>query len=229
MAAPHGSELDGATQEHGLAVPGGFISHTGVAGLTLGGGFGWLSRLAGLTSDNLVAAEVVTADGRIVRASANDNEDLFWGLRGGGGNFGIVTSFEFTIHPVGPLLHLGLSFFAPEQGREMFGFARDYVRDLPDECGIFLAGLNAPPEPFVPEEYQLQPVFALAVVGFTDEEAHARLIAPIAEAVTPLFQIRHADPVRRAAADVQRVGARGASSPMRRRSISTSSATVPST
>ena len=94
-------ELDAATQEHAMAVPGGFVSHTGVAGLTLGGGLGWLSRLAGLSSDNLVGAEVVTADGRVLHASETDNTDLFWAIRGGGGNFGIVTEFEFALDPVG--------------------------------------------------------------------------------------------------------------------------------
>jgi FAD/FMN-containing dehydrogenase len=105
-------ELDAAAQEHGLAVPGGFISTTGVAGLALGGGFGWLSRLAGLTADNLLAAEVVTADGRVIRAASDENEDLFWALRGGGGNFGVVTSFEFGLTPVGPLVHLGMFMYA---------------------------------------------------------------------------------------------------------------------
>ena len=181
-------ELDAATQEHGLAVPGGFISETGVAGLCLGGGFGWLSRLAGLTSDNLVAAEVVTVDGRVVRASETENEDLLWALRGGGGNFGVVTSFEFALHAVGPLVHLGMFFFAPEQGGDMFRFARDFVRDLPDECGVFMAGMNAPPAPFVPEEHQGAPVYALAIVGLTDDAAHAGLIAPVRDAVTPLFE-----------------------------------------
>jgi FAD/FMN-containing dehydrogenase len=109
-------------------VPGGFISHTGVAGLTLGGGLGWLSRYAGLSSDNLGAAEVVTADGKVRRASASENEDLFWVLRGGGGNFGVVTSFEFDLHPVGPLEHLGMLFYAPEQQADLFRFAREFVR-----------------------------------------------------------------------------------------------------
>jgi len=181
-------ELDAATQEHALAVPGGFVSRTGVAGLTLGGGFGWLSRLAGLSSDNLVGAEVVTADGRVLHASESENPDLLWALRGGGGNFGVVTSFEFALHDVGPLLHLGLFFYAPEQGRDLFRFARDFIPGLPDECGAFLAGLSAPPEPFVPEEHQLAPVFAMAVVGFQDEQSHARLIEPIRSAVPPLFE-----------------------------------------
>jgi FAD/FMN-containing dehydrogenase len=182
-------ELDAATQEHGLAVPGGFISTTGVAGLSLGGGFGWLSRLAGLTSDNLVAAEVVTADGRVLRATSGENEDLFWALRGGGGNFGVVTSFEFNLTPVGPLVHLGMFMYAPEQGGDVLRFAREYVKDLPDECGVFLAGLNAPPEPFVPEEHQLAPVYAFLIVGLGDAEAHAGLIEPVREAIPPLIEL----------------------------------------
>ena len=187
-------ELDAATQAHGLAVPGGFISHTGVAGLTLGGGIGWLSRLAGLSSDNLVGATVVTADGRVLKASSDENPELFWAIRGGGGNFGVVTEFEFGLHPVGPLVNLGLFLFSPEQGRDLFRFAREFVRDLPDESQIFLAGLNAPPEPFVPEELQLSPVFGLVVVGLGDADdapaSHrsdqATSLSPIVELVTPI-------------------------------------------
>jgi FAD/FMN-containing dehydrogenase len=182
-------ELDAATQEHGLALPGGFISTTGVAGLSLGGGFGWLSRLAGLTSDNLLAAEVVTADGRVLRAASDENEDLFWALRGGGGNFGVVTSFEFGLTPVGPLVHLGMFMYAPEQGGDVFRFAREYVKGLPDECGVFLAGLSAPPEPFVPEELHLAPVYAFVIVGFGDAESHAALVQPVREAVAPLVEL----------------------------------------
>lgn len=182
-------ELDAATQAHGLAVPGGFISKTGVAGLTLGGGIGWLSRMAGLSADNLIGAEVVTADGRVLRASDEENPDLLWALRGGGGNFGVVTEFEFRLHPVGPIVHLGLFLFAPDQGRDLFRFARDYVETLPDECGVFMAGLSAPPEPFVPTELHFTPVYALIVVGFASKEEHARLVAPIAEALTPLVEM----------------------------------------
>ena len=182
-------ELDAATQQHNLAVPGGFISRTGVAGLTLGGGLGWLSRLAGLTADNLVAAEVVTPDGAVRRAADDDDADLLWALRGGGGNFGVVTEFEFALHDVGPLVHLGLYFFEPEDGGALFRFAREYIDTLPDDCGAFLAGLSAPPAPFVPEAMQFTPKFALAVVGFGDEATHARLIAPIADAVQPALQM----------------------------------------
>ena len=182
-------ELDAATQAHGLAVPGGFISRTGVAGLTLGGGFGWLSRLAGLSADNLVGAEVVTADGTVLHASETDNPDLLWAIRGGGGNFGVVTEFEFQLHPVGPILQLGLFLFRPDQGKEMFQFARDFVETLPDACGVFMAGLSAPPEPFVPEDLHFSPVFGLVVVGFGDEEEHARLIEPIKQALSPIVEL----------------------------------------
>ncbi|MCU1455615.1 MAG: linked oxidase-like protein [Acidimicrobiales bacterium] len=183
------ADLDAATQEHGLAVPGGFISHTGVAGLTLGGGLGWLSRLAGLSSDNLVGAEVVTPDGRIMRASEAENADLFWALRGGGGNFGVVTEFEFALHRVGPMLQLGLFLFTPADGGALFRFAREFVRDLPDECGVFLAGLSTPPEPFVPADLHFTPAFALAVVGFGDEADHGKLIAPIKASLAPIVEL----------------------------------------
>jgi len=182
-------ELDAATQEHGLALPGGFVSHTGVAGLTLGGGFGWLTQLAGLSCDNLVSAEVVTADGRVLRASDGAHADLFWAIRGGGGNFGIVTEFEFTLHEVGPEVQLGLFLFRPEDGRDLFRFAREFVADLPDDCVAFLAGLNAPPLPFVPEELHFSPVFGLVVVGLADAAAHERHIAPIKEALAPLVEM----------------------------------------
>lgn len=182
-------ELDAATQEHGLGVTGGFISKTGVAGLTLGGGIGWLVRHAGLSCDNLVAAQVVTADGQVRQASPKDNPDLFWAIRGGGGNFGVVTEFEFALHPVGPLIQLGLFLFPPDAGRDMFRFARDYIRGLPADCGVFLAGLSAPPAPFVPDELHHTPAFALVVVGLGDAEAHAKVIAPVTEALTPSVQL----------------------------------------
>lgn len=182
-------ELDSATQAHGLAVPGGFISRTGVGGLTLGGGFGWLSRLAGLSSDNLVGAEMVTADGSILHASESDNPDLFWAIRGGGGNFGVVTEFEFRLHPVGPMLQLGVFLFRPDQGGDLLRFARNFVDGLPNECCVFLAGLSAPPEPFVPQELHFTPAYALVVVGLGDEAEHARLIQPVKDALEPMVEL----------------------------------------
>src|SRR5882672_6753571 len=124
------ADVDAASQQHGLATPGGFISHTGIAGLTLGGGIGWLTKTAGLSCDNLVSAEVVTADSRVVRASKQENTDLFWALRGGGGNFGIVTSFEFALHPVGPLVNLGLFFVGIENGAAALRFSRAFIEAL---------------------------------------------------------------------------------------------------
>jgi hypothetical protein len=183
------AEMDAATQQHGLAAPCGFISTTGVAGLTLGGGIGWLSRYAGLSSDNLRAATVVTADGTVLRASDTDNPELVWALRGGGGNFGVVTSFEFALHPVGPIVHLAMFFYAPDQGREMLRFGRDFVVTLPDDCAVFMAGLNAPPEPFVPEPHQGAPMWALLVVGLANADRHARLIAPVRAGTAPVFEM----------------------------------------
>ena len=183
------SELDAATQEHGLAVTGGFISRTGVAGLTLGGGIGWLTRACGLSCDNLGGARVVLADGRVVSASADENADLFWAIRGGGGNFGVVTEFEFALHPVGPLVNLALFLFDPADGRAMFEFAREYVRSVPGEYGVFLAGLSAPPAPFVPEELHFTPAFGLLVVGLGAAQAHAEVVAPITATLNPIVQL----------------------------------------
>jgi FAD/FMN-containing dehydrogenase len=182
-------ELDAATQEHGLAVTGGFISQTGVAGLTLGGGIGWLVGVAGLSCDNVVGAQVVTADGQIRQVSAQENADLFWAIRGGGGNFGVVTEFEFRLHPVGPVVNLAVFLFHPDAGADLFRFARDYVRALPEGCVAFLAGLSAPPAPFVPTELHFAPAFALLVVGLGDEHDHAQAIAPITQTLNPMVQM----------------------------------------
>ncbi len=182
-------DLDAACQQHGLAVPGGFVSHTGVAGLTLGGGLGWLTRRAGLSCDNLIAAEVVTADGRVVRAADTENADLFWAIRGGGGNFGVVTSFTFRLHEVGPMVNLALLFWGVDRGRDVLRFARDFIPALPPEATAFIGGLSAPPEPFVPERYHFQTGYALLVVGFGDAESHGRLAARVREALPPLFEM----------------------------------------
>jgi hypothetical protein len=182
------ADFDAATQAQGLATPGGVISHTGVGGLTLGGGIGWLSRKAGLSCDNLVGAQVVTAAGDIVTASAQANTDLFWALHGGGGNFGVVTEFEFALHEVGPLVQLGLFFWEIDRGDEMLRFTRDYLDTIPRDMGVQLVGLNAPPAPFVPEQYHFAPGYVLAVVGWGTPEQHADAIAAI-RAATPTFEL----------------------------------------
>ena len=181
------SQLDAATQEHGLAAPGGFISHTGVAGLTLGGGMGWLSRKAGLSCDNLLSVQVVTAEGAIVRASAEENRDLFWAVRGGGGNFGVVTEFEFRLHEVGTMVQLSLSFWDLDHGPQAFRAIRDQARDIPGDIAIFLAALNAPPAPFVPEEHQGAPGYAVLLVDHGSPDVHSRAVDDLRRAAPPLF------------------------------------------
>jgi hypothetical protein len=184
------AELDAATQTHGLAVPAGMISHTGIGGLTLGGGMGWLTHKAGLSIDNLVSVDVVLADGSYVHASANEHADLFWAVRGGGGNFGVVTTFEFQLRPVGPEVHLGLFFWGMDDGEQVLRLARDIVPALPNDAGAQIAiGLNAPPAPFVPQQYHFTPGYLLIVVGFSSAEEHARLVAPIRQALPPLFEL----------------------------------------
>jgi FAD/FMN-containing dehydrogenase len=183
------ADLDGASQAHGLAVTGGFVSHTGIGGLTLGGGIGWLTKQAGLCCDNLVACDLVTADGRTVRASATENPDLFWALHGGGGNFGVVTSFTYRLHPVGPIVHLGFFFWGVDKGAEALRFTRDFVATLPDDISAFIAGLSAPPAPFVPEQHQLAPGYALLIVGLGSPEEHQQRCAEVRAAVPPLVEL----------------------------------------
>ncbi|MGW4487512.1 FAD-binding oxidoreductase [Amycolatopsis sp. NPDC004368] len=183
------AELDAAGQQHGLAVPGGTVSDTGVAGLTLGGGIGWLTARHGLSIDNLLSAEVVTADGVARHASADQNADLFWALRGGGGNFGVVTEFEFRAHPVGPMVELGLFFWPLAQGPEALHFIRDTLATLPPTMGAMIVGLNAPPAEFVPPEAQFAPGYALVVVGFEGPEEHAEVVARIRRGLPTAFEL----------------------------------------
>jgi FAD/FMN-containing dehydrogenase len=180
--------VDAANAEHGLAVVGGTISHTGVAGLTLSGGMGWLTNAQGLSSDNLLAATVVTADSRTVTASEGENTELFWALRGAGTNFGIVTEFVFQLHEVNPMANLGLFFWRPEDAREPLRFARDYVFELPAGTGVLMAGLSAPPAPFVPAEYHGLTGIAVMIVSWDSAEEHAAAVQPLRDR-GPLFEL----------------------------------------
>jgi FAD/FMN-containing dehydrogenase len=180
--------LDAAAQEHGLAVTGGTISHTGVGGLTLGGGMGWLTRHHGLAIDNLVSAEVVLPDGRCVRAADDEHPDLLWALKGGGGNFGVVTEFEFQLHQIGPIVHLGMLFWELDRAAAGLRAARDVVNGLPRDAGAMIVAMNAPPAPFVPAQHHFASGVALMVVGFASAQEHAALVAQAREALPPLFE-----------------------------------------
>jgi FAD/FMN-containing dehydrogenase len=183
------SELDKATQRHGLATTGGIISHTGVAGLTLGGGLGHLMRRHGLTVDNLRAADLVTADGEHLRVDAESEPELLWGLRGGGGNFGIATSLEYDLHPVGPIVLGGPVFWPLSQGREVLRFLRDFAPTAPDELGISLVLRLAPPMPFLdPGDYG-KPVVGLLLAWCGDVAAGMEAIAPLTSIGTPLASV----------------------------------------
>ncbi len=154
-------DVDHETQAHGLATTGGIVGHTGVAGLTLGGGIGFLMRKHGLTIDNLLEAEVVTAEGRVVRASADEHPDLFWALRGGGGNFGVVTSFRFALHPLGPTVMAGPVFWAAEDTSDVLRWYRDFAAAAPDELGSVVRLGTVPPLPVVPAELHWRPAIAV--------------------------------------------------------------------
>src|SRR3954470_9568528 len=182
-------ELDAATQVHGLAVTGGRVTHTGVAGLTLGSGSGWIERKCGATCDNIIRMEVVTADGRILRASADENPELFWGLKGGGGNFGVVTEFEFRLHPLGPIIYAGLVLHPRSAAPALMRFYRDFMADAPDEVGGALALLSAPPEEFVPEHARGKPATALIVTYAGDVAEGEELLRPLVEWVHPLLRM----------------------------------------
>ena len=173
------ADLDAATQAHGLAVPLGINSTTGVAGLTLGGGFGWLSRKFGLTIDNLESAEVVTAKGEVVRASAGEHPDLFWALRGGGGNFGVVTRFEFRLHPVGPDLLSGLIVYPIAEAKSVLRQYHEFATKAPDELTVWSVLRKAPPLPFLPPAVHGQPVIVLAALYAGDPKKGEPLVAPL--------------------------------------------------
>lgn len=180
------ADLDRETQAFGLAVPGGLVSSTGVAGLTLGGGFGWLSRKYGLTCDNLLSADVVTAEGRFLKASATENADLFWALRGGGGNFGAVTSFEFELHEVGPTLLSGLLLYRLEDAPAVIRHYRKVIADAPDELSCYLLFRPAPRAPFLPEDVHGRPILALVMCYAGDSEAGEEATRPLRDFGQPL-------------------------------------------
>lgn len=183
-------DLDHETQAFGLAVTGGLVSTTGVAGFTLGGGIGWLVRQYGLASDNLVSADVVTADGQLLHASADENPDLWWALRGGGGNFGVVTSFEFALHDVGPTVFAGAVFYPGDQAETILGRYREACATAPDGLSTVLNLTTAPPVPFLPESVHGKPV--VAVLGMwsgqlADGDQHTRGFRELGPVIADLF------------------------------------------
>ena len=182
-------DVDHETQAHGLATTGGIVSHTGVGGVSVGGGIGWLMRRYGLTVDNLVEAEVVTADGGILRASDHDHADLFWALRGGGGNFGVVTSFRFRLHPVGPVVVSGPVFWAAEDTADVMAFYREFVRHAPDELGNIVRLGTIPPWPNVDEELHFRPAIAVASCYAGPVDDGERAIRPLREFRRPLVDL----------------------------------------
>jgi FAD/FMN-containing dehydrogenase len=173
------ADFDHEAQEYGMATPLGINSTTGVAGLTLGGGFGWLSRKYGLTVDNLLSAEVITANAERVRASAHENPDLFWAIRGGGGNFGVVTLFEFQLHPVGPDIVSGLIVFPFDQARKVLTQYRDFVNTSPDDLSVWAVLRQAPPLPFLPPDVHGKEVVVLAICTTMKSEEAMRAIEPL--------------------------------------------------
>ncbi|HEY1596676.1 MAG TPA: FAD-binding oxidoreductase [Thermoleophilaceae bacterium] len=183
------SEFDHETQAFGLATTGGLISTTGIAGFTLGGGIGWLMRAHGLTCDNLLSADIVTAEGELVHASASENPELFWGLRGGGGNFGVATNFEYRLHQVGPVLMAGPVFYAGERAAEMLQFYREFTQGLPNEATTLLNLATAPPAPFLPEEIHGKPVCVLVGVYSGPVAEGERVLAPMRELGDPVADL----------------------------------------
>jgi FAD/FMN-containing dehydrogenase len=182
-------DFDREAQAFGLAAPLGINSTTGVAGLTLGGGFGWLSRKFGLSIDNLVSADVVTADGKLEKASTTENSDLFWALRGGGGNFGVVSSFEFRLHPVGPMVLSGLIVHPFAQARELLAGYRQVAANAPDELTQWVVLRKAPPLPFLPADVHGKEILVFAVCYVGDERDGNRALEPLRSLGTPIADV----------------------------------------
>ena len=182
-------DFDKEAQAFGLATPLGINSTTGVAGLTLGGGFGWLSRKFGLAADNLISADVVTAEGKLVRASETENSDLFWALRGGGGNFGVVSSFEFRLHPVGPMVLSGLIVHPFARAKELLAGYRQVASKAPDELTVWVVLRQAPPLPFLPAEVHGKEVLVFAVCYTGDEVSGQRALEPLRALGQPIADV----------------------------------------
>ena len=187
-------DLDRATQAHGLATVLGFISEVGVAGLTLGGGLGYLARRFGWAVDNLLEVEIVTADGEIRTASRDENADLFWAIRGGGGNFGVVTRFTFRLHEVGPTVYGGLIAWPFERADELFRAYRDITNDAPRELAVWFLMLHAPPAPFIPEEWHGEKLCLMAVCYSGDLAETDEVLAPIRALGEPVVDLLHEQP-----------------------------------
>ena len=184
------ADVDHETQAHGLATTGGLVSTTGVAGFTLGGGIGWTMRKFGLACDNLAAADVVTADGRLVHASEDENAELLWGLRGGGGNFGIVTQFEFDLHSLGPMVYAGPIFYPADAARDLLRAFREWAPGAPDEITALVNLTTAPPLPVIPEEWHGKKVAALIATstGPVDEgDTLVHALRGVAEPIVDLL------------------------------------------
>jgi FAD/FMN-containing dehydrogenase len=182
-------DLDRETQAFGLAVPSGIVTHTGVAGLTLGGGIGWIMRKHGLSIDQLISVDLVTAEGEFVQANEERNPDLFWGVRGGGGNFGIVTEFEFRCVPLGPYVMAGPVFWPMTQSSNVLRFYRDWVADAPDELMTIVIHRKAPPLPFVPPALHGEPVVVVACCWAGDVEEGQRFLRPLKEFGSPVLDL----------------------------------------
>jgi len=172
-------DVDKATQAHGLVVPTGINSTTGIAGLTLGGGFGWTSRKYGMTVDSLISAQVVTVDGELLTCDKNQNSDLFWAITGGGGNFGIVTSFTFEAHPVGPEVMCGPVVFPMEGGKQVLQNYREFCKTAPDELTVWAVVRHAPPFPFLSEEYHGKPVIIIVGIYLGDMQKGEQLLGKL--------------------------------------------------
>ena len=187
-------ELDRETQAFGLAVPSGIVTHTGVAGLTLGGGIGWIMRKHGLSVDKLRRVDLVTADGELVKASRDENDDLFWGVCGAGANFGIATEFEFDCVPLGPTVVAGPIFWAMEDSPDVLRFYRDWVADAPDELMTIVVHRKAPPLPFVPDELHGKPVVMVICCWAGDVEDGEQFVRPMKEFGNPVADVCVAKP-----------------------------------